>query len=231
MLVAAAAMAFFACQKPEVIEPETSHEVMLTFSSEKPEFNDETKTEWTGETIQWSKGDKISVAYTVDGNWQSNKGDAEGNAKIYQSNPINEAASVANFSVPTSFTGETVGTHVYYAVYPALGYNDLPNAPVANISISPNQNPKAESFDSSADVMVGVSGEYATRPVSGETISLKWNRLVAHAVLTLKGINGFTEGEVIESITLTAQDGANLVGMQNVNLITREVAKNEQNML
>ena len=229
MLVAAAAMAFFACQKPEVIEPETSHEVMLTFSSEKPEFNDETKTEWTAETIQWSKGDKISVAYTVAANWQSNKGDAEGNAKIYQSNPINEAASVANFSVPTSFTGETVGTHVFYAVYPALGYNDLPNAPVANISISPNQNPKAESFDSSADVMVGVSGEYATRPVSGETISLKWNRLVAHAVLTLKGINGFTEGEVIESITLTAQDGANLVGMQNVNLITREVAKNEQN--
>ena len=229
MLVAAAATAFFSCQKQEVIAPETSQEVMLTFSSEKPEFNDETKTEWTGETIQWSAGDKISVAYTVAGNWQSNSGDAEGNAKIYQSNPINEAASVANFSVPTYFTGETVGTHIFYAVYPVLGDNKLPNAPVANISISPNQNPKAESFDSSADVMVGVSGEYATRPASNETISLQWNRLVAHAVLTLKDINGFTEGEVIESITLTAQDGANLVGMQNVNLITREFEKNEQN--
>ena len=229
MLVAAAATAFFSCQKQEVIAPETSQEVMLTFSSEKPEFNDETKTEWTGETIQWSAGDKISVAYTVAGNWQSNSGDAEGNAKIYQSNPINEAASVANFSVPTYFTGETAGTHIFYAVYPVLGDNKLPNAPVANISISPNQNPKAESFDSSADVMVGVSGEYATRPASNETISLQWNRLVAHAVLTLKDINGFTEGEVIESITLTAQDGANLVGMQNVNLITREFEKNEQN--
>ena len=229
MLVAAAATAFFSCQKQEVIAPETSQEVMLTFSSEKPAFDDETKTEWTGETIHWSAGDKISVAYTVAGNWQSNSGDAEGNAKIYQSNPINEADSVANFSVPTYFTGETAGTHIFYAVYPVLGDNKLPNAPVANISISPNQNPKAESFDSSADVMVGVSGEYATRPASNETISLQWNRLVAHAVLTLKDINGFTEGEVIESITLTAQDGANLVGMQNVNLITREFEKNEQN--
>ena len=45
MLVAAAAMAFFACQKPEVIAPEDSQEVMLTFSSEKPEFDDETKTD------------------------------------------------------------------------------------------------------------------------------------------------------------------------------------------
>lgn len=229
--VAAFAAALVSCQKQELVVPETSQEVTLTFSSEKPAFDDETKTEWNGETetIQWSEGDKISVAYTVGGKWQSNTGNAEGNAKIYQSNPIDEATSVAHFSVPTSFTGTTEGTHIFYAVYPALGNNNLPNAPVANISISPNQNPKADSFDSSADVMIGETGEYNARPAANETISLMWNRLVAHAVLTLNNINGFTEGEVIDNITLTAQSGANLVGLQDVNLITREYEKNEGN--
>lgn len=230
MLVAAAAMAFVSCQKQENFAPEVStEEVVLTFASEKPAFDDETKTEWTGETIQWSAGDKISVAYTVAGNWQNASGDADGNAKIYQSNPISEAASVANFSVPTSFTGGTAGTHVFYAVYPALGDNNFPSAPVANISISPNQNPKANSFDSSADVMVGVSGEYDVRPNTNETISLKWDRLVAHAVITLKNINGLTAEESLKYITLTAQADANLVGQQNVNLIEKTIVKDEDN--
>ena len=42
MLVAAAAMTFFGCQKPEVIAPEISEEIILTFGSEKPAFDDET---------------------------------------------------------------------------------------------------------------------------------------------------------------------------------------------
>lgn len=229
MLVAAAAMAFVSCQKQENFAPEVStEEVVLTFASEKPAFDDETKTEWTGETIQWSAGDKISVAYTVAGTWQNANGNASGNAKIYQSNPISEAASVANFSVPTSFTGGTEGTHVFYAVYPALGDNNFPSAPVANISISPNQNPKANSFDSSADVMVGVSGEYDVRPNTNETISLMWDRLVAHAVITLKNINGLTAEESLKYITLTAQADANLVGQQEVDLIEKTVVKDNE---
>ena len=92
MLVAAAATAFFSCQKQEVIAPETSQEVMLTFSSEKPAFDDETKTEWTGKTIQWSKDDKISVAYTVEGKWQNASGDASSDAKLYKSDPLTDAS-------------------------------------------------------------------------------------------------------------------------------------------
>lgn len=225
MLFAAAAMAFSACQKQEIADSMTSEEVTLTFASEKPAFDDETKTEWTGETIQWSAGDKISVAYTVAGIWQNASGDADGNAKIYQSNPISEATTVAHFNVSTYFTGSTEGTHIFYAVYPALGNNNFPDAPVANISVSPYQNPKAESFDSSADVMVGISGEYDERPGTGETISLKWDRLVAHAVITLKNINGFTSGESLKYITLTAQADANLVGQQKVDLVEKTVVK------
>ena len=227
MLVAAAAMAFFACQKPEVIEPETSQEVMLTFSSEKPAFDDETKTEWTGETIQWSKGDKISVAYTVDGNWQNASGDASGDAKLYKSDALTAASTTAKFNVSASFEGTTAGTHVFYGVYPAPQSTDFPNAPVASLTIPANQTPNANTFDASGDLMVGISKEYESRPASGETISLKWNRLVAHAVITLKEINGFIAGETLTGITLTAQEGANLVGKQNVELTKGAVENND----
>ena len=225
MLVAAAAMAFFACQKPEVIEPATSEEVMLTFSSEKPAFDDETKTEWTGETIQWSKGDKISVAYTVEGNWQNASGDASGDAKLYKSEALTAASTTAQFNVSTSFEGETEGTHVFYGVYPAPAETGFANAPVATLSVAPSQTPKANSFDPNGDLMVGFSNEFSSRPADGETISLKWERIVAHAVISLKNINGLTADEKIENITLTAQDDANLVGQQKVNLITKEVVK------
>lgn len=225
MLVAAAAMAFFACQKPEVIEPATSEEVMLTFSSEKPAFDDETKTEWTGETIQWSAGDKISVAYTVDGNWQNANGNASDDAKLYKSEPLTTASATAQFNVSTYFKGTIEGTHVFYGVYPAPSETNFNDAPVATVTVASIQNPKADSFDPNGDLMVGVSNEFSSRPSEDETISLKWERLVAHAVISLKNINGLTADEKIENITLTAQDDANLVGQQKVDLIRKEVLK------
>ncbi len=225
MLVAAAATAFFSCQKQEVIAPETSQEVMLTFSSEKPAFDDETKTEWTGETIQWSKGDKISVAYTVGGNWQNASGDASGDAKLYKSEALTAASTTAKFNVSTSFEGTTAGTHVFYGVYPAPAETGFANAPVATLTVASSQTPKANSFDPNGDLMIGVSNEYDSRPSEDETISLKWERIVAHAVISLKNINGLTADEKIENITLTAQEDANLVGQQKVNLITKEVVK------
>ena len=224
MLVAAAAMAFVGCQKPEMIKP-ASQEVMLTFTSEKPAFDDETKTEWTGSTIQWSKGDKISVAYTVNSAWQNATGNASGDAKLYKSDELTAASATAQFNVSTYFKGTTEGTHVFYGVYPAPGETSFASAPVATVTVASNQNPKANSFDSSADLMIGVSDEYSSLPGENEKISLKWERLVAHAVISLTNINGITADEKIENITLTAQDDANLVGQQKVNLITKEVVK------
>ena len=225
MLVAAAATALFSCQKQEFETPEVSQEMTLTFASEKPAFDDETRTEWTGETIQWSKGDKISVAYTVNGTWQNASGDASGDAKLYKSEELAAASATALFNVSTYFKGTTEGAHVFYGVYPAPSETGFADAPVATLTVASSQNPKADSFDSNGDLMVGVSNEYSSRPDENETISLKWERLVAHAVISLKNINGLTAEEKIENITLTAQDNANLVGKQKVNLITKEVVK------
>lgn len=234
MLIAAAATAFFSCQKQESLAPEKAQDVVLTFSSEKPSFTDETKTEWTGTTIQWSEGDKISIAYTVNGNWQNASGDASGDAKLYKSEALEAAAETAQFNVSTSFKGTTEGTHVFYGVYPAPSGTSFSEAPVATLTVPAIQTPGAASFDGAADLMTGVSvGEFTSRPAGGETISIKWTRLVAHANITLKALNGVIEGETISSIKLTAQEGANLVGSQKVNLLTNEVTcnNNESNVI
>ena len=228
MLLAAAATAFFSCQKPEVIVPETSQEVTLTFASEKPAFDDETKTEWTGNTIQWSKGDKISVAYTVEGKWQSDTGDAEGNAKLYKSDELKESSEIAQFNVSTYFKGETEGTHVFYGVYPAPTETSFASASVADLEVPSRQTPKDSSFDPQADLMTGVSvGEFTSRPAKGETISMKWNRLVAHANITLRKLNGAVAGETVLNIKLTAQEDAKLVGNQQINILKNEVVNND----
>lgn len=234
MLIAAAAIAFTSCQKQETFEPESAQEVTLTFASEKPVFADETKTEWTGETIQWSKGDKISIAYTVNGTWQNASGDASGDARLYKSEALEAAAETAQFNVSTSFKGTTEGAHVFYGVYPAPSETAFSDAPVATLTVPSIQTPGVSSFDGAADLMTGVSvGEFTSRPTAGETISMKWTRLVAHANITLKTLNGVIEGETISSIKLTAQEGANLVGSQKVNLLTNEVEcnNNESNVI
>lgn len=237
MLVAAAAMTFFACQKPEVIEPETSQGVNgLVFTSEKPSFDDETKTEWTGSNIQWSKGDKIRVAYTCDGVWQNADGSATADeesgsksAKIYESAGVTEAGVTANFSVPGNFKGAADGVYEFYGIYPSssVGSADIKYAPSVTVDVPTGQKSKAKSFDASADLMASKSVEYVGMPTD-KSISLKWNRLVAHANLTLKALP-INEGEVLSSIKLTANEGADMVGTYYLYLDTFNVVKPNSN--
>lgn len=229
MLVAAAAMAFFACQKQEVNAPEEVKDVTLSFSSEKPSFVDEAKTQWNGSSIVWSAGDKISVAYTVEGEWMGNMPEESTTAsapKLYKSEALTESSPTAKFNVSGNFNLTAEGTHVFYGVYPAISSTSFDDAPVATVTIPSLQTPKASSFDSSADLMTGVSvGEFNSLPEPEDEISMMWTRLVAHADITLTSVNGIAADEKIFSITLTAQEGANLVGKQKVNLLTNEVNK------
>ena len=241
MIIAAAAISFSSCQKQEMITPDASQEVTLTFSSEKPAFADETKTEWNGETIQWSAGDKISIAYTVDGDWMGFEKTEEdqtvvrSNPKLYKSDPLTEATEVAKFNVASSFNIADEGAHVFYGVYPAPSGTSFDDAPVASLSVPSIQTPNASSFDGAADLMTGVSVDAfnSIAEAKAENISMKWTRLVAHANITLKALKDVTAGETVSSIKLTAQEGANLVGSQKVNLLTNEVEcnNNESNVI
>lgn len=231
MLIAAAATVFFSCQKQESLAPEKAQDVVLTFSSEKPSFTDETKTEWTGTTVQWSASDRISIAYTVDGNWMGFEKTEEDQTvvrskpKLYKSDPLKEATEVAKFNVSSDFNIADEGAHVFYGVYPAPSATSFDDAPVASLSVPSLQTPNASSFDAAADLMTGVSVDAfnSIAEAKAENISMKWTRLVAHANITLKALKDVTAGERVLSITLTAQDGANLVGKQKVNILTNEV--------
>jgi len=233
-LMAAAVVA--SCAKESVAPVEESSVSGMVFSSEKPAFSDETKTAWTGTSIQWSKGDKIRVAYTCDDVWQNADGtatadeaDSKKTAKMYLSKGLSADSETAQFNVPTDFKGNASGTYKFYALYPDTCVPlDFTHAPSASVTIPTNQTPVSDSFDSSADIMVGKSVEtYTGLPT--EAVSIQWNRLVAHAQFTFKAINGFTEGETIKSISLTANPDADMVGLHYVDVLTESVTKPDFN--
>ena len=235
MLVAAAAMAFISCQKQEVNALEEVKVEGLNFSAEKPEFADASKTEWTGETIQWSEGDKIRVAYTAGGVWQNADGTATADeengkktARIYVSNSV-KAGETASFSVPGNFTIPTGADLEFYGVYPSTAASDasMPYAPSVTVTIPAEQKPLANSFDSKADLLAAKS--VSTYILSDENplpkaIPLMWTRLVAHGHLTLKNLQ-VEEGEKLQTITLTADKDADMVGEHCLYLDTHDVEK------
>ena len=135
-----AALALCGCKKS--VETVVSG---LTFTSESPD----TRTGWTGETIEWTAGDAISMAYTVNGNWVG--------PNLYPSTPLAEGGPTAHFSVPGNFSSSTTGTHRFYAVYPAVPYTDFSDAPDVFSTVPEIQTPTASSYDPAADLMAGES--------------------------------------------------------------------------
>ena len=240
MIAASIAASFASCQKQDVEIIEDENVVSgLVFSSEKPAFVDETKTEWTGETIQWSAKDRIRVAYTCDGVWQNADGTAKANeengsktAKIYASTELGEATDVAEFSVPTNYFTEFAKgkEYVFFGVYPstAISSTSMESAPSVTVTIPAEQTPLLNSFDSKADLMAAKSTAYSELP-QGVSIPLMWSRLVAHGHFTLKGLK--VDGqESISTITLTANSDADMVGTHYLYLDTYNVEKPNSNV-
>ncbi len=233
MLVATFVMAFSSCQKQEVEKVVLNECKGLLFSSEKPVFSDETKTEWTGETIQWSSKDAIRIAYTCDGVWQNADGTATKDetsgsktAKMYASTQLTEASATAQFSVPGNFTGNAEGEYVFYGVYPNVACvtgSDFKYAPSVTVSIPAEQTPLVSTFDPKADLMAAKSPQAYTG-IPEDPISLLWTRIVAHGHLTLKGLQTVGE-EKISTITLTADSEADMVGQHYLYLDTYNVVK------
>lgn len=233
MIIAAAAMSFTSCQKQEVKDSEMIQVSGLTFTSEKPSFDDETKTEWTGETIQWSSKDAIRIAYTCDGVWQNADGTATKDetsgsktAKMYASTQLTEASATAQFSVPGNFKGTAEGEYVFYGVYPSVACvtgSDFKYAPSVTVSIPAEQTPLVSTFDPKADLMAAKSPQAYTG-IPEDPISLLWTRIVAHGHLTLKGLQTVGE-ETISTITLTADSEADMVGQHYLYLDTYNVVK------
>lgn len=230
-VIAAMTFSFAACQK-EVSSPAIEDElVSLNFSSANP--TTKTVADAVNKTILWEKGDKISVAYTVNDIWQNATGDATADkpAKIYVSNGLDTGGETAVFNISASFKATTAGAHQFYSVYPSscvscVKSNEIKNAPSVTMTIPDVQTPVENSFDAAADLMIGKATKtYNSLSEARENeIPLLWQRIVSHADITLKGLQGLTENEVITTIVLTADAGAKLVGERDVNIQNGDIS-------
>lgn len=227
-VIAATTLSFAACQK-EASSPAIEDElVSLNFTSANP--TTKTVADAVNKTILWEKGDKISIAYTVNGNWQNATGDATTNnpAKIYVSNGLAAGGETAVFNISGDFNSTATGVHQFYSVYPSscVKSNNIKYAPSVTMTIPNIQTPAENSFDAAADLMIGKATKTynSLSDARADAIPLLWQRIVSHADITLKGLQGLTENEVITTIVLTADAEAKLVGdrwidIQNGNIL------------
>ena len=227
-VIAATTLSFAACQK-EVSSPAIEDElVSLNFTSANP--TTKTVADAVNKTILWEKGDKISIAYTVADKWQNASGDATTNnqAKIYVSNGLAAGGETAVFNISGDFNSTATGVHQFYSVYPSscVKSNNIKYAPSVTMTIPDVQTPAENSFDAAADLMIGKATKTynSLSDARADAIPLLWQRIVSHADITLKGLQGLTENEVITTIVLTADAEAKLVGdrwidIQNGNIL------------
>ena len=227
-VIAATTFSFAACQK-EVSSPAIEDElVSLNFTSANP--TTKTVADAVNKTILWEKGDKIRVAYTVNDKWQNATGDATTNnpAKIYASNGLAAGGETAVFNISGHFNATATGVHQFYSVYPSscVKSNDIKNAPSVTMTIPDVQTPAENSFDAAADLMIGKATKTynSLSEANADEIPLLWQRIVSHADITLKGLQGLTENEVITTIVLTADAGAKLVGERDVNIQNGDIS-------
>lgn len=229
-VIAATTLSFAACQK-EVSSPAIEDElVSLNFTSANP--TTKTVADAVNKTILWEKGDKISIAYTVNDKWQNATGDATADrpAKIYVSNGLAAGGETAVFNISGDFNSTATGVHQFYSVYPSScvksNSNNINYAPSVTMTIPGVQTPAENSFDAAADLMIGKATKTynSLSDARADAIPLLWQRIVSHADITLKGLQGLTENEVITTIVLTADADAKLVGdrwidIQNGNIL------------
>jgi len=227
-VIAATTLSFAACQK-EVSSPAIEDElVSLNFTSANP--TTKTVADAVNKTILWEKGDKISIAYTVADKWQNASGDATTNnpARIYVSNGLAAGGETAAFNISGDFNSTATGVHQFYSVYPSscVKSTEIKHAPSVTMTIPDVQTPAENSFDAAADLMIGKATKTynSLSDAKKDAIPLLWQRIVSHADITLKGLQGLTENEVITTIVLTADADAKLVGdrwidIQNGNIL------------
>ena len=227
-VIAATTLSFAACQK-EASSPAIEDElVSLNFTSANP--TTKTVADAVNKTILWEKGDKISIAYTVADKWQNASGDATTNnpAKIYVSNGLAAGGETAVFNISGDFNSTATDVHQFYSVYPSscVKSNNIKYAPSVTMTIPDIQTPAENSFDAAADLMIGKATKTynSLSDARADAIPLLWQRIVSHADITIKGLQGLTENEVITTIVLTADADAKLVGdrwidIQNGNIL------------
>ena len=228
------ALGLVACNKEQVIDNPVNQDevVMLTFTSQKPALNSETKTQWDGsQSIIWSSKDKIRVGYTKDGYWMG-KTEA-GSPKFYASGEVSigSDAHIGTFIVPVggdNFTDPGVDAdYVFYGVYPQTsgeGTNFVTSGGIATLTLPATQTPGVNTFDKSADIMIGNTATISSAGIPTDPIEISWNRLVGLADITFTSF-AFDGVEEISEITLTSS--GKIAGTFTADLVNGDITSVE----
>lgn len=180
------------CARTELVPEQIFNGATLEFVSEHPD----TKTQWNGSTILWSKGDCMSMAYTLDGHWSSD---------LFVSDPLAQVTAKSKFSVDTDLARDVEGVLSFYGVYPSSAVMvSSAVLPEVDVAVPALQVPSPGTFDASADIMAARS--YQTyHKLPDEPVHMLWERAVAHADITLKSLS-LQSGETLQYVVLKASD-------------------------
>lgn len=144
------------------------------------------------------------------------------------SNGLATGGETAVFNISGDFKATTTGVHQFYSVYPSscVKSTEIKYAPSVTMSIPDVQTPAENSFDAAADLMIGKATKTynSLSDARADAIPLLWQRIVSHADITLKGLQGLTENEVITTIVLTADADAKLVGDRYVDIQNGDIS-------
>lgn len=197
-MLAVAAIALVACNKnvePELVQEEVTHVATVTLNKlidTKTAIDEGTNSA----SYVWTDGDEaylnIYECYTTiveeDG--------VEVEKKNYNKGTINNIAYSPDYKTATltvSFTGSPTGPYSYEAIYAKSVSNKF------NPSIQANQQPKADSFDPSADVMISK----ATADITGvnerlTSFQFTMGRVVTVNKMTLTGLDNEEKVKKVE---------------------------------
>ena len=201
------AIAFTACTKEPVTpaqEPQKEELVTVSITASNPETDSATKTEIVGTTPYWSKGDAIGVAYKT--------GETSYSKKEFLSG-LPTRAEIATFSAEVQ--GSDIGKTAY-AFYPYTN-NNITNAGIAPIDIPETQYPSLTSFDSKADLMVGLRSFELSNTV--EQMAFRRLGAVVKVIIVDNTTGNVLTGQHPIDVKLTVADGSNLIGRAKVDLV------------
>lgn len=178
VVLAAAAMTFFACQRVEVdVTPEVeSHTVSFILgdaSATKTEING------TGTAAQWTSGDAANFRV-----WEN---DTEGTDIT-----LNTSTGV----LTATFTGTPAAAEYTYTANMAGSRTGAPNL---RPKVPTAQTSTASSYDPNADVLIAKPMTFGSVQSSG--IALQFARPVVINKMTLKGLDG---GETVSTVAISA---------------------------
>lgn len=214
-IIALTSMVFVSCAKEDSknsIEPTdnaTTHTMTVTTTGV-------TKTQFSGDNIIWSTGDKIRVVEAVTG------GTDGGKFFPYESSAGTTGDGGAHMSFPVTLTSHDGATGFQYiALYPSTAFQAATSFTNVTVNTPSEQNPSSDQYDKAADFLISqVSPSVAAQP---STLSMAFARKIAIGKMTVKNL---ASDEYITSVTFSAKKGASdvvLAGRSTVNYTTAAV--------